>query len=214
VRPGGDRGARRLIAAALTAALAAVMLIGWAAPASAHASLVGVTPADGQQLLLAPTAVVLTFSEPIDARFVDVVVDAGGQPLVVEAPRVEGVDVVQPLPALPAEGGSVLVRYRVVSADGHPIDGQTGFTVEGQATAPEPTVSEPTAPEPTALETAAPEPTVQGPAAGGPAAASPGGTEDGSGMGLAMGAAAVTVLVAGGAVVARRRRPAGETMEP
>jgi copper transport protein len=103
-----------------------------AAAASAHAELLGSTPADGQRLASAPTEVVLSFTEPVTVPDSGLgVLDRAGQ-------RVDDGSVGHPAgrsdqvriglrPRLPA--GAYLVTWRVVSADAHPIQGGVSFTV-------------------------------------------------------------------------------------
>jgi copper transport protein len=103
-----------------------------AAPAGAHADLVGTDPADSARLPAAPARVTLTFSEDVDLHpgYLHVIdvrghrVDAG--PAV--HPGGDGTRVTVPLRAgLPA--GSYLVSYGVVSDDSHPVSGGYGFVV-------------------------------------------------------------------------------------
>lgn len=115
-------------------AVAATVLLGWAAPAAAHAELESTSPAAGAVLAEAPTDVTLTFSEPVEVSLGAVrVYDS-------DADRVDeggthhdgGASVVQPLGDL--ADGSYVVTYRVVSADGHPIHGAFTFQVGDRAT--------------------------------------------------------------------------------
>lgn len=133
--------------------LVLVVMLGTAAPAVAHTSLVSTDPVDGATLEAAPPQVVLTFSEPLrDPSEASVVVDGDAVEARVE---VDGPRLVV-TPAQPAEGEHE-VNYRVVSADGHPVTGTTSFVVAsgaGQAPAVEPTASEPTVPGDAAESTA------------------------------------------------------------
>ena len=100
-----------------------------ARPASAHASLVTTTPADGARLETAPTEVTLQFSEAVSlgagyAR----VLDGGGERVDAGDADVRDGVVTVPLPADLPEAGYV-VTYRVISADSHPISGAYSFAV-------------------------------------------------------------------------------------
>ena len=110
-------------------ALAAVTAVVNATSASAHAKLVKITPAVDAQLTTAPKAVVLEFSEPASASFVTVVVtSAAGISVTKGKPTVIGATVTQTLvPRLVA--GVYRVAFRVVSKDGHPVTGESGFTL-------------------------------------------------------------------------------------
>ena len=211
------RGAvRSLLAAAAATAAAAVLALG-ASPAAAHTELLGVAPGPGKVVAEGTqVTVTLTFSEAIDPAFATVVVvDAAEQVAPAEPVRVNGAEVVQAVQTLAP--GDYDIRYRVVSADGHPVDGESGFSVQA---APQPTASP--APAPTPTEAVVPAPTDSAsPDAAAPESASPepaspevgataltGGTTDGDGgsaLTLSLGAAALAVAVGGGALAARRR---------
>ncbi|HXF97114.1 MAG TPA: copper resistance protein CopC [Gaiellaceae bacterium] len=112
-----------MIAAAL-AALAAP------ATASAHATLVASTPANGAVLAAAPERVLLRFSEPVETAFGSVRVYDGA------ARRVDDGGTTRPQArevavrlrrALPR--GTYTVAWRVVSADSHPVGGAIVFHV-------------------------------------------------------------------------------------
>ncbi|MFL6117875.1 MAG: FixH family protein [Catenulispora sp.] len=112
--------------------LVAGLLIPGAGPASAHATVVSTSPGDGQVLVGAPSAVSVTFDEPVELEFGALrVFDPSGA-------RVDDGD-----PAHPAgRGDTVTVRvrgglpqgtytasWRVISADSHPVAGAFTFSV-------------------------------------------------------------------------------------
>jgi copper transport protein len=101
-------------------------------PAAAHADLVGTAPANGERLAVAPTQILLRFTEPVfPAADGVVLLDAAGARLSREPARVvDGSprDVVLPVPAGLADG-VYTVSWRVVSADSHPIYGAFVFGV-------------------------------------------------------------------------------------
>ncbi|HEX6916642.1 MAG TPA: copper resistance CopC family protein [Phycicoccus sp.] len=133
---------RRAVLALAAATLALVVpAAGARALLPAHARLVSTTPADGASVATA-TEVTLTFSEDVNARFVQVRVEGAGGDESAGSPTAEGGTVTQPLAAdLPA--GEHTVTFRVVSVDGHPVSGTFSFTTtRGPATA---TSSSPTA---------------------------------------------------------------------
>jgi copper resistance protein C len=111
--------------------LAVFAIVVGAAPAGAHAELESSDPKDGATLSTAPAAMRFVFGEEIlpegnAVTLTDVEADTR---LEVGPVEVEGdtVSVAWP-PASPA--GEFRAAYRVVSADGHPIDGTITFTVE------------------------------------------------------------------------------------
>ncbi len=152
---------RRTLPAALAAALlAAVVLLVPAAPASAHDELVATDPTADAVLEALPSQITLTFSADVltdpGATVVEVT-DATGASLTNGAPEPAGTEVTQAL-AGPASG-AVTVKWRVVSSDGHPIDGSFAFTVPEAA--PTPT----SAPSTTSSAAASPSASASAPAA-------------------------------------------------
>lgn len=130
----------RLAGAILAAAL--VVLISTTS-AWAHNQLRSASPARDTTLTTAPTQVVLEFAERLDPTFTTIVVtDPGKKRVATGEPVVAGargtVTLTQPL-----GNGTYTVAYRVVSADGHPVQGSYPFTVAvpGAPAAPTPASS-------------------------------------------------------------------------
>ncbi|GIM85423.1 copper resistance CopC family protein [Salinispora arenicola] len=182
----------------LAAALAAALLLVPAAPAAAHNSLKAATPAKNAQLATAPTEITLEFLQKLDPAFTTIVLsDAAQQKIPTGEPMVTGatgtISIDGPLP-----NGTYTVAYRVVSADGHPVQGSYPFTVADPAGAEAPAPVSPAAePDPTATDATSASP-----------ASATGGDNDGGGPGAlaVVGVGIVLVLVAGTAVLLRRRR--------
>jgi methionine-rich copper-binding protein CopC len=108
------------------ALLAGAVVLLAAAPASAHASLIGTTPKDGSKLAAAPRTVSLTFSENVGSAFVAVTAPDGSP---VRTSQVRSVDEkVTASVANADQRGRYMLAYRVVSADGHPVSGTVTFT--------------------------------------------------------------------------------------
>lgn len=141
-RPGNRRLVRVITVFAAVLTFASLLLV--AGPASAHDQLQSSDPKDGATLDQHPTTITLTFSAaPLDtgieialvgpdgaaARGYDIQVDDK----VVTARLDEG---------LPP--GKYDVAWHVVSSDGHPIDGEFTYAVEGE---PEPTAEPSTEPD-------------------------------------------------------------------
>ncbi len=129
-------------------------LLGAPYAALAHSDLVSTVPEDGATLSEAPTELVFTFTEPLlpdFVRFIALSPDGTTEDLIVT-----GVD--GPVATVSWPGGAGPgtwdVQYRVVSQDGHPVNGGILFSY-GAGPAPSPTSAEPTVP-PTEEPTAAP----------------------------------------------------------
>ena len=125
-----------LLSFALGAAL--VTSVTNAAPASAHAVLVKVTPAADARLTTAPTRVVVEFNQPVSMSFARVVVTtAAGVSVTQGTATVLGAEVTQALsPGLAP--GEYRVAFGVTSSDGHPVTGESKFTLTpSSAAAPE-----------------------------------------------------------------------------
>lgn len=119
-------------------ALVAALVLGTAAPASAHALLVSTDPVEGSVLPESPERITFTFSEAVTSVPDGVqAYDAAGEPLG-SAVEVSGEEVGVVLDEEVAEG-TVVVVWRVLSDDGHPVSGSLTFSVG----APSPTVVPP-----------------------------------------------------------------------
>ena len=118
----------------------ALLLMG-SGPASAHASLVGSDPAEGAKLDAAPSAITFTFNENIGNPAYIAVTAPNGSKIDVGDVRAIDNKVTATLPDVDQKG-RYTASYRVVSADGHPVEGTihysstTGSTVK-QVEAPE-----------------------------------------------------------------------------
>jgi copper resistance protein C len=124
------RTAGVLVAGALALAGAFTSVVTGAAPASAHAVLVKATPADGAVLRAAPTSVVLQFDDPISTSFATLTVTGpDGSTVSPGKASVSGTTVSAALDD-GLEPGRYRTVFRVVSEDGHPVNGQLTFTVK------------------------------------------------------------------------------------
>jgi copper transport protein len=118
--------------------------------APVHATLVSSEPAANSRLAASPARVRLVYSEPVEGKLARVTLIAGaGAPLVLRA----GADprdvhaVIAPVSDALAPG-SYRVEWRVVSADGHPVDGTFVFDVGDTTLGSQPVPASPAAPEP------------------------------------------------------------------
>lgn len=144
---------------ALTASIAALFLLGTAAPALAHDALKSSDPAKGATVK-SVDKVTLEFTSKVRMPIV-VVRGPGDEQHAAGKPALDGAVVEQQLKSVLPDG-KYTIAYRVVSSDGHPIEGEIPFTVKGAPSSPDPG-AEPTA-EPTAA--ASTEPSAEPSAAG------------------------------------------------
>jgi copper resistance protein C len=122
--------ARRLLAAALIAMLLWLALaLAVARPAAAHDELISSTPENGAVLDTQPDEVTLTFSATVmDIGATTQVLDGEGTDWAAGAPVLSGSQVSIPLrDGMP--DGDYQLGWRVVSSDGHPIEGTLKFSV-------------------------------------------------------------------------------------
>ncbi|MET9299290.1 copper resistance CopC family protein [Micromonospora aurantiaca] len=186
----------RSVTALLAAVFTALLLVP-ATPAAAHNSLQEATPARDARLTAAPTQVTLRFMQGLNPSFTTITVsDAGQRKVPTSVPAVNGatgtVTIDEPL-----GNGTYTVAYRVVSRDGHPVQGSYRFTV-----------ADPAAPAPSAPASAAAAASAGVDGAGGPDASGARSGDDGPPVALLAGGAVAGLLVVAGIVllIARRAR--------
>ncbi|MBI1352043.1 MAG: hypothetical protein GC156_13100 [Actinomycetales bacterium] len=191
---------RRVLVTAVTLAAMAAGGMALAVTASAHAELVGSSPADGEVLDAAPDAVTLSFSERLVEMGAAITVRGADKQSITTGPlAIDGFDMTVPVDpnAVP---GTYTVAFRVVSEDGHTVTSTFQYSVAGQlppAASPEPTA--PVSVEPAAPQTAplSAEPTP-------PAAEAPVESSGISPVVLVIGGAVIVGLVIVGAIALRR----------
>lgn len=126
---------RGIVRAPLVCIAAMVMAMAAAPSAQAHTELLSSSPERGVRLPTAPAQVRLTFSDDIDSDFAVVALEVNGTTQRLETSVVGGV-VTAPVPASsPGDAASGrtsswTISYRVVSTDGHPVNGTVGFKVD------------------------------------------------------------------------------------
>lgn len=128
-RAGSDR--RPLVAVLLALLTALFMLVGTAQPAAAHDEIISSDPESGAALEASPEALTLTFSGDIMDIGREVrVTDSNGESQVTQESTVERQMLIQPLSNPGStEDETYTVVWRVVSQDGHPIEGTFDYTV-------------------------------------------------------------------------------------
>ncbi|MGZ4613573.1 MAG: copper resistance CopC family protein [Kineosporiaceae bacterium] len=134
-------GLRRAAATgALSLPLAIGAVVAGAESAAAHAILIGTAPQDGAVVQQAPGRVSVTFDEIVDKpAYMSV---AGPDGRVDAGPAVINGTVVSVGLERSIAAGSYTVAYRVVSDDGHPVEGGFAFRLAGAA-APQPATTQP-----------------------------------------------------------------------
>ena len=118
------------------------VLLGPAAPASAHAALAATDPGNGTIVPDAPNRVTLTFTESVQLVSGKIqVLGPDGTRADQGEPTVSGNTVTIPLRSGGGRG-TYLVSYRVISADSHPVGGSLTYSVGAASTPPTAPVDE------------------------------------------------------------------------
>lgn len=122
----------RLVAFALACFGAALTALLLAPPASAHATMVGSTPADGSRLQQSPASVTIDFDEPVGLNpgYLRVVDGAGRRVDTGTAshPNGDGTKITVALKSGLGDG-TYLASYRIISSDTHPVAGSVRWVV-------------------------------------------------------------------------------------
>jgi len=199
-------GARASGAAAALAALVLGLGSWLAPPASAHSELISADPEDGAVLESAPATVDLTFSEPITpgSAAVSMQDDTGFVVRVLDV-QIDGADLLVAWPP-GMSGTDYTLNYRVVSDDGHPVDGSVRYTVNSSAAA-----SGPAANAATGATTSAVSGTASGET---PASASDAATGGPNAPIIAIAVGIGVGVLVGLIIVMFRRRPGGDGPPP
>lgn len=101
----------------------------------AHTKLESATPADGASLGEVPKALELGFSEDVQLLKLEVATEAGVAQEIDFKPNATATKTFSiPLPALAAD--AYVVRWTVLGADGHRVEGSLGFLVDPVAHEP------------------------------------------------------------------------------
>jgi copper resistance protein C len=116
--------------------VACLALVAVATPASAHNTLIGSTPKNGATMDTGPSAVELTFDQPVQAgRDLNSIAVIGPDNGHWEAGPAQVASNVVNAPVRPlGPAGVYRIGYRVLSADGHPVSGELTFTLTSPGT--------------------------------------------------------------------------------
>jgi len=144
----GHRIARRIAAFAGGLAAALIALTALAPAASAHATLLFTSPAAGSAVPASPTAITLTFNEPVTLAGPPVTLTgAGGQKIGVGPPRQSRGRSVVTVPVTARLGDEVYtVAWQVISTDGDPVSSSFIFAVGPAPAALSATTAQPSTP--------------------------------------------------------------------
>ncbi len=147
-----------------------------ALPAGAHAELEDTSPNDGATLTTAPAELSFKFGEDLldDGNAITLTPAGTDERLALADPEVDGPTISVPWPDV-APAGEFTAAYRVVSVDGHPVEGSITFTVEQPTSAAGP---DPGAASPSVV--AVPNAQAGSPSAVAPAGPSPSATPSGA----------------------------------
>lgn len=105
-----------------------------------------------------PTEITLTFNEDLLPDFVNVIAtDESGQVFDLAVTGVKGPTATAAWPS-DAPGGTWRVDYRIVSQDGHPVEGSMEFSYAAASPSPSPTPTPPTPSPAPSTSSAAPSP--------------------------------------------------------
>ncbi len=121
---------RRLLRLLAVAALAGAFVLTIVAPAGAHAVLQNTSPPSNGTVERSPSQVTLSFSEAVEISLGSLqVLNCSGGRVTIGAPHhgIKSSEVVASLPNLPPS--LYVVRWRVISADSHPVQGAFYFRV-------------------------------------------------------------------------------------
>ncbi|SHN43051.1 hypothetical protein SAMN05443668_1097 [Cryptosporangium aurantiacum] len=167
-------------------------------PARAHSGLTSSSPAADSTVTTAPTELTLTFAEVVRGSLSTVVV-TGPDGARYQSGSLRAVDRTLTQPVKPLISGRYTVAWRIVSADGHPLQGVYTFTADLPSPSPSPVA--PTTPSaadtPSAVDTPSPA-----------AVSAAQEDEGGNGLLLAAAAAGLLVVIVGGVALVWRRRSA------
>jgi copper resistance protein C len=104
-----------------------------AAPAMAHSFLVDATPSPKDHVATAPKSVKMRFGGAVEANYSKITIeDANGKTIVDGAQAVPDKPKELTLDAPELAPGHYVVRYRVLSQDGHIVEGNYDFTVDAK----------------------------------------------------------------------------------
>ena len=107
-----------------------------------HTAVLSIVPADGAVLDRAPSEIVLTFNEKISPQYAQLILSRDGTALSIAEPVVTGE--IMRVSLTETAAGAYRLAFRVVSADGHPISGESRYSVKGMVANP-PTTTSPAA---------------------------------------------------------------------
>ena len=121
--------------------LLALLPLAWGTSATAHSALIDSTPESGATLDALPEQVELRFNESLSSISPALIIRRDSTTVATLEPEIDGASLSGAPPSDLPDGDYTMV-WRVVSGDGHPIDGVVPFTLGG--TGREPASTSPT----------------------------------------------------------------------
>jgi methionine-rich copper-binding protein CopC len=115
----------------MAAVLILALFLARAAPAEAHAFLDRADPRVGSTVAVAPPALTLVFTEPVEPTFSRVALTRADGTAVATGEIVHPEPATLRVPLPPLAPGTYTVTWAVVSVDTHPTEGRFTFTVRG-----------------------------------------------------------------------------------
>lgn len=149
--------------ALVTFLIALASVLGISSPAAAHDDFVSSYPQANSTIDGSPDEITLTFSGELtdmEGASVVEVLDQQGTNVAIDAPGISGTSITQHL-APEAATGVFTVRWKVISADGHPVNGEYTYTVAPMTAGSDVDKPEGVSPSPSAPEAAAEEPATE-----------------------------------------------------
>lgn len=115
----------------MAAVVAGLVMLGFATPAAAHNSLIGSDPKDGALLESGPARIELKFDQPVQAgtQLNSITVIGPNDDRWQAGPATVASNVVSTSVSPLGPTGEYKVRWRILSADGHPVSGELKFSL-------------------------------------------------------------------------------------
>jgi methionine-rich copper-binding protein CopC len=131
VRRAGNPTKRRTLPRVLTTMVFATMaVLGMTTPASAHDVLMSTDPVQNASLETGPAKITLTFNAPVQGGDINQIAVTGPNGTQWAEGNVDITGNVITAPVRPlGPAGTYTVGYRILSADGHPVEGEYTFTL-------------------------------------------------------------------------------------
>ncbi len=95
----------------------------------AHTSLVSSSPSEGEVLTASPGEIVLEFNTKVEQGSQFQVINPSGNGMAVTGISIED-KMLSGMLSQELQGGEYQIHWKIIGADGHPIEGEVSFTVK------------------------------------------------------------------------------------